>query len=115
MFNQFQSGDDDDEENFPRTLRWMNTTAISQAECRRMLGSYDYILGDHHICATDAPGTGVCRFDAGGGLITQGDQPVIIGFLSLRWSGCPSPKTNVYVRVYSHLQFIRTAMQQVDD
>lgn len=93
--------------NHPRILQWAHTTAISRAECSRLLSRG---IGYGEVCTKDKPNTGACSLDAGGGLITQGAKPVLIGVLATVWNGCPSPLPIIHTRVFQYLRFIRETM-----
>lgn len=113
----FQVGVFNDEKNYPRILQCMHTTVISQPECKRLIAAaqpgLERTVLDGHVCSKKVPRTpaGVCKRDHGGGLITQGEKPELIGLVTWVWGGC-TLLTPTYVRVFPLLSFIRGAMQE---
>lgn len=100
---------------YAQILQWARTTAISRPECLRSMGrdsTPGKLLKNEQLCVRDRPGSIACSRDGGGGLITRGKEPVIIGVYSWSWDDyCPSDTPNVFERVFPHLAFIKSAMQ----
>lgn len=115
MSKTFQPEAESDHHKYPRVLQWLRTTTMSLPECKQLhakgVPGNEKYLNDEQICTGNTPEIAACHADYGGGLITQGLQPVLIGLLVTTWNGCPSPVPNVYERVFPHLGFIRSAMQ----
>lgn len=88
-------------------LRYQNTTLIARALCIERMGPN--ALHADNVCTTNAFGKGICVGDEGSPLV-QPEGNVLIGLAS--WSGlCGQGLPDVYVSVFSHLQFIQNAME----
>lgn len=111
----FQDGNWQDPANYPQILQWMNATAIGHPECRRLLSALhpdlpDLLHGENNICTKDTAGICAGTWDNGGGVITHGADPELLGVLS--WTGeCKPHVPLMNSRVFPHLEFIRAVME----
>lgn len=71
-----------------------------------------YFVTPTTICSFEAYGNNACIGDHGGGLIAHYPEQILIGVMSWAATPCPTNKPNVHARVFPHLKFIRSAMQE---
>lgn len=94
-------------------LQWVKTSAIGQEECRRLIGdgAEEFVLPDV-LCANNPPAVSGCVFDGGAPLvINHHNHTILIGIFSRTAADCDSPLPNFFVRVFPHVEFIKSVLE----
>ncbi|KAJ3656439.1 hypothetical protein Zmor_015517 [Zophobas morio] len=100
-FGQISDGDPE----LSNELRYIDTTTLSNQECRLYYGSQ---ITDSMICAAGNYNEGTCIGDTGGPLIiTGGRNSLLIGVASfISGNGCESTDPSGYTRIYQYADWI---------
>ncbi|KAG5669744.1 hypothetical protein PVAND_000038 [Polypedilum vanderplanki] len=93
----------------PNQLQKMNTTTISNDECRekyKVTDRYDWVV-DQKLCVISTPRTSVCAMDSGGPLVINGE---LAGILVWRIFPCGDELPDVFVRISAVRQWINSVL-----
>ncbi|XP_011505261.1 PREDICTED: chymotrypsin-2-like isoform X2 [Ceratosolen solmsi marchali] len=90
------------------TLQKISMKVIPNCEYDR---DYPHMVNDDHLCAFTEEKAGICMGDSGGPLVSHGKVIGICSFGRLCALGDP----DVYAKVYSYLDFIKSCMNSVSD
>lgn len=95
-------------------MQWRPTTTLGRKECLLYMGDHvgKYFFTPTTICSSGAAGENACIGDHGGGLIGDYPKSILIGVLAWAATPCHTNQPNVHARVFPHLAFIRSAMQE---
>lgn len=96
----------------PRSFELTHTETLAQPKCIERFGQNATMIHPNTLCTINRINVGTCARDAGSPLTTRMIPKVLVGIASWNRSPCARGFPDVYVRIFSHLQFIRAVMAE---
>ncbi|XP_074029593.1 brachyurin-like [Leptinotarsa decemlineata] len=84
-------------------LKYVVSTVLSNAACKKAKKSYDDIITPFLLCISGTGPVGTCQGDSGGPLVVNGVQ---VGLVSFGYKNCSAGLPSVFTRVSEYVDWI---------